>query len=464
MKLEIGPVIAEAEVVAERIGRELPGHPGLLRTARQIAEAARDAERVSRRIHRVVGLHRLPAVFLLLAVGAVATWTWWHFFHTSNVVIAVSDTDAVDLGRELGRRIQFHVVRTPGSRASLDKLVHDEVDLAFVQGGVAIPPDLPRVELPSPEIVLLFLRPQIARLDQIRIVLTSTEGQGSHTLAQRLVHLWGGDGTVSYRHDWNRLGSDRDYRVPPEVDAVLVVKDPLDEGLAAVSRRLLADGFRLAPVDLGAAALGMRFLRPITMEPGFLDAAGPIPPEPVDTYLVTTYLVARDDLGPRKLAAARRLVDATSNRIDPGTTLSNVGEASEVLQGVEAFLSILVYIGLAFLTLLGVDIVLYRRRFHELNSLISLISMHQAGKDVAGFEPAVQAEHIAYLGFCSDLLGLIAIITGYYAQENSSLLYNKMLEIIPQRCDGLKVNIQVKILHALVGPVAGPAAPSDDQS
>ena len=46
--------------------------------------------------------------------------------------------------------------------------------------------------------------------------------------------------------------------------------------------------------------------------------------------------------------------------------------------------------------------------------------------------------------------GLIAVITGYYTQENSSLLYNRLLETIHERCDGLKINIQLKILHALI--------------
>ena len=55
-----------------------------------------------------------------------------------------------------------------------------------------------------------------------------------------------------------------------------------------------------------------------------------------------------------------------------------------MLQGLDSFLSILVYIGLAFLALLGLEAISYRRRFHELNTLISLISMHQSDKDVLG--------------------------------------------------------------------------------
>ena len=32
-----------------------------------------------------------------------------------------------------------------------------------------------------------------------------------------------------------------------------------------------------------------------------------------------------------------------------------------------------------------------------------------------------------YLSICSDLLGLISVISGYYAQENPSLLYGNLL-------------------------------------
>ncbi len=59
-------------------------------------------------------------------------------------------------------------------------------------------------------------------------------------------------------------------------------------------------------------------------------------------------------------------------------------------------------------------------------------------------------ENLLYLATCSDLLGLISVISGYYAQENPSLLYSNLLEIIQRRCDGLKLNIQAKILHAAV--------------
>jgi hypothetical protein len=58
---------------------------------------------------------------------------------------------------------------------------------------------------------------------------------------------------------------------------------------------------------------------------------------------------------------------------------------------------------------------------------------------------------------------LISVISGYYAQENPSLLYSNMLEIIHARSDGLKLNIQTKILHAslVITPFAARGADMD---
>ena len=107
-------------------------------------------------------------------------------------------------------------------------------------------------------------------------------------------------------------------------------------------------------------------------------------------------------------------------------------------------------IGLAFLALLGVDVFAYRKQFHELNSLVSIVSMLQSNKDVLGVPVAVRGENLLYLSLCSDMLSLISAISGYYTQENSSLLFNNLSEVVHQRCDSLKINIQLKLLHAMV--------------
>ena len=171
-----------------------------------------------------------------------------------------------------------------------------------------------------------------------------------------------------------------------------------------------------------------------------------------------TYLVARRDLTPRLLTQAAHVFDARPPSITDKEFHATATDASEMFQGIEAFMGIIVNIGLAFLALLGLDMLAYRKQFHELNSLVSLLSVLQSNKDVLGLaDDARRSENLLYLSLVSDLLGVISMIASYYTQENSSLLFNNLSEVIHQRCDGLKINIQLKILHATVElPSPGP--------
>ena len=157
---------------------------------------------------------------------------------------------------------------------------------------------------------------------------------------------------------------------------------------------------------------------------------------------------------PRMLAMASHLLDVQPTQMIAGRYEPSLGEASELFQGVDAFLGIIINLVLAFLALTGLEMLAYRKRFHELNSLVSLISIHQSSKDVLGVTDArLRRDHLLYLSLCSDLLGLVSMIGGYYTQENSSLLFSGLPEIIHQRCDGLKINIQLKILHATIDTI-----------
>ena len=263
---------------------------------------------------------------------------------------------------------------------------------------------------------------------------------------------------MRYVHDWKPLSEDDAYQIPAEIDAVFVVKDPADEKTLRAVKRLATAGFRLASPDLGARAGKYEFLKPTTIPAGFLRSEPPFPLDPTPTYSVATYLAARQNLTPRLLAAAGHLLDRASPKISDTGYEPSVGDTSELFQGIEAFLGILINIGLTFLALLGLEMLTYRKRFHELNSLISLISVHQSNKDVLGLsDPVKLKNNLLYLSLCSDLLGLISMIAGYYTQENYSLLFNNQSEIIHQRCDGLKINIQLKVLHATVKLPSDPA-------
>jgi hypothetical protein len=453
LRLRIAPVIAAAEAVQQRVQADLPTHQGLAGAAANVASAAREAERVSKEIQRPWSLHRLPAIFLGVALVILLGWTYWRFVHTTQLSIALPDRDFSEMQKGLATKskVSFKPVVVPGSREGAEKVARGEVDLAFIQGGIAISAELPRLETPSPETILWFTRERVTSPRDVRSVLTSLAGEGSHTVAQQVFQQWHVEQAIAWVHDWRELSTNADYQIPDAVDAVFVVKDPGDDKTLVAVDKLVKAGFQLQSVELGARASRLDYLHPAVIPARNFGFQPDVPAAAVPTYSVSTFLVARPGLTPRLLAEANHLLDFHPQTIEDGGFEPNMNDASEMFQGIEAFLGIIVNIGLAFLALLGLEVMAYRKRFHELNSLISLISMLQSNKDVAGVrDAAVKHENLVYLSLCSDLLGQISMISGYYTQENSSLLFNNLSEVIHQRCDGLKINIQLKILHALL--------------
>jgi hypothetical protein len=453
LRLKIEGVIASAEHVGERIRTELPTHSGLAGVAEHVATAAREADRLSRRLKKPWSLHRAPAFFLAAAILLLGIWTYWRFFHVSILSVALPDRDASELRKLIAdqSRVAFRSVFVPGSREGSEMVARGDVDLAFVQGGISIASDLPRLETPSPELVLWMTRENAENPGGARRVLTSAEDEGSHAVAVDFMRAWSIDSRVTFLHEWQDLSMSKDYKILDDVDSVFVVKDPADEKTLAAVRRLAASGFRFRSPDIGVHATKLDYLRSTSIPQGYLTRSPSLPSEPIRTYAVSTFLVARQGLTPRLLGVAASVFDKSPVAIADGQFRPTAGDTSEMFQGIEAFLGIIVNIGLAFLALLGVEVMTYRKRFHELNSLVSLLSMLQSNKDVLGIhDAAIRAERLLYLTISSDLLGLVSMISGYYTQENSSLLFNNLSEVIHQRCDGLKINIQLKILHAMI--------------
>ncbi len=448
LKLEIDPVIARADALAELVERELPNHPGLARVSRCVAKTARDAREVSLKLKKPWGLHRLPIWFVVLALCLLAVWSYWQFVHVEKLRIAIPERDAINLRTSLNGRFRMVVREAIGSAEAVELLKRDQVDLAFVQGGIDFPKEYPCVELDDSELVLFFQRSSIASPSQIRTILTSSEGQGSHRMAQLFTKIWRVDNQVTFLHDWRTLTDDPSYRIDDAIDAVFVVKDLLAEDLEPAFERLEAAGFRLVSPDIGSLELRYPYLKSKELSAHYLSTSRRIPSQSVVTYRVAAYLVGSPRLNAQQLAAAESMLHPQKGF--PRGMEPTLNTASEVVQGLEATLGIVVYLGVAFLGLMGLDLMAYRKRFHELNSLVSLISMHQSSKDVLIGSPELKAHHVAYLSVCSDLLGLIAVITGYYTQENTSLIYNRIADIIHERCNGLKINIQLKILHATI--------------
>jgi hypothetical protein len=462
LRLEIDPVIRRADHLEQRVQQELGTHAGLLRAAAGIAQAAREAKRVAQALRRPWGLHRVPAAFAALALLVFAAWLYWNFYHVAKLRIALPVEDALQFHQRLAQadRLQFEITLTEGSKESLQHLLDNRVDLAFIQGGTPLPDHLLKRLNPNPESVLYFVRDGRRHPQEVRRILTSVEGQDSHFVACEFCRTWGIDSEVQFVHDWRQFRSDRSAKIPSDVDAVFVIKDLADSATLEAAKRLHLAGFRLVSPQIGAHVFGLEYLRPAEIPAGHLNQIPRVPDQAIPTYSVTTYLVARPDLTPRLLAAAGRLLDTDVDSLAERGYEPTLSDAFNILQGLEAFLSVLVYIGLAFLALLGWEVTTYRRRFHELNTLISLISMHQSDKDVLGLDCHQRLrENLLYLSTCSDLLGLISVIGGYYSQENSSLLYSNMLDVIYERADRMKLNIQTKIMHSSIGlaPSASPA-------
>ena len=450
VRLLITPIISQATTLTDRVQKELPTHEGLQRATRMVAGAAEKAERIAVSMRRPWSPHRLPVMFLGAALVGLLTFLYLQFFQVSTLSLALPDRDAELIRENLAAdgRVNVNVVEVAGSREAAALLAKGEVDLGFIQGGVPIPPHLLRLESPTPELVMYFVRDRITGPMQVKKVLTSVEGEGSHSVAIAFFGAW--SVPVTYLHAWKDVTSNENYVVPDDVDAVFVVKDPGDEKALTGAERLAKAGFHLESPSLGARESRFDYLTPHAIPRGHLRVDPPLPPAAIETYAVKTFLVARQGLTPRLLTQAANVIDAHPRTISEGSFHLSSGEASELFQGVDAFFSILVNIGLAFLALLGLDVFAYRKQFHELNSLVSIVSMLQSNKDVLGVPVAVRGENLLYLSLCSDMLSLISAISGYYTQENSSLLFNNLSEVVHQRCDSLKINIQLKLLHAMV--------------
>lgn len=452
LELKIEGIINAAESVRERIQADLPNHSGLAGAVDHIVAAALSAQKVSNQVKGIFSLHRLPALFLAAALLLLLAWTYWNFFHVSTLSIALAQRDTEDVLRLAAKtnRVRLKPSYVPGSREAAELVQAGKVDLAFVQGGMKIADHLPRLKTPAEEVVFFLTRAEKSNPAEIKKVITSLEGEGSHTVAQEFFAIWGAT-QVKYEHSWSDFTKGENTSIDPDIDAVFVVKDASDKSTISAIKILYQQGFALRQPYLGSQADELDYLEAFNLEAGYLSQEPAIPSDRLKTYRVPTFLVARTGLTPRLLGVAAHVFDSQPVSIADNEFAPTTNNAIEMFQGVDAFLGIIINIVLAFLALLGLEMMTYRKRFHELNSLVSLLSMLQSNKDILGVtDSALRHENLTYLSTVSDLLGLISAISGYYTQENSSLLYNNLSEVVHQRCDNLKLNIQLKILHSSI--------------
>lgn len=140
----------------------------------------------------------------------------------------------------------------------------------------------------------------------------------------------------------------------------------------------------------------------------------------------------------------------------------SVNSIAEFLQGLDAAINEVVFIGVAAFFFLTLEVRLKRRRalkaIHELRALAHIIDMHQITKDPERLSetsanthentrrPQSPAELIRYLDNCSDLLALISKVAALYVQNFNDPVTLAAVNEIENLTNGLSRKIWQKIM------------------
>ncbi|MEZ5773266.1 MAG: hypothetical protein R3D33_00725 [Hyphomicrobiaceae bacterium] len=161
-----------------------------------------------------------------------------------------------------------------------------------------------------------------------------------------------------------------------------------------------------------------------------------------------------------------------------------------VMQGIDAFINILIVTGAGLFFLATVEERVKRRaalsELHELRSIVHVVDMHQLTKDPSRILRPGSRTHSSptetlspfelerYLDYCSEMLSLVAKLAAIYAQSSPDAVVINAVNDIEQLAGGLSQKIWQKIMildrvASAVGAISGDpgratseAAPQDD--
>ena len=279
-------------------------------------------------------------------------------------------------------------------------------------------------------------------------VITFHRGQGSEILGNMFFALWG-YGPIEWVYVWGELAGGS-YSITDADSTIFVVVDPADSYMQLAITRVAEAGFVLQDPNIGVHVTSMPYLARIEIEEGYyLAGRQPVPRTTMSTFAVDAYLVADPGLTERQRSAALVAfgLQAQEGSISAGTLLHSTG--SSVMEDLATALAALVDLVVLLAALFGLEILVHRRYLHELNNMISRISLLQAEHDLLGPADRKEMERdIAYLDGCADLLGIISTITGYYGQQYAALVFSGLTGQFHARANDLKINIRLKLLHA----------------
>jgi hypothetical protein len=462
-ELSVEQIIETARQIEERINERLPDEAPLRDVAHAVTDAARLAQARVRRLKRPYSVQRIRQYVVLAALAILVWWLYTNVLRSRDATIAVTGTEysVLKARADANNADKIRFLESGGSSASVELVQQGHADMAVVQAGVPIPEEFTILGVVRAEHVLYFGRDVQRSADRPRKVMTFGRDQGSHILAQVFLQLWG-HGWVEWIHTWSDLAADSGYVIPADVEAIFVVVDPADPAMRRAIRRAATAGFELRDPDVGAYATHFTYLQRVSIQRGYYSQADPTVPAIVQgtlqTYAVANYLVAGEGVTDRQLGLALQAFELDPSTVGLGTAVLH-SRGSSLVADLGTVLEAAVNLVIILVALFGFEILLHRRYVHELNRLISCISLLQANLDIIGVkDEKVLADNVFYLDACADLLGLISTIGGYYGQENAALVFNGLTGLLHVRANNIKVNIRLKLLRpevTTVGAVGG---------
>ena len=367
LQLEIGPVIERAQQVQKEIDEKLATHKGIRRVSQEVLKATIKSRENAKKMNHPFAIHRIPTyLIVLLFIGGIY-WVYCNFFLVSSLRMACPERDTKSLLGYLKSRVAIQIVSVEGSAEGLRLLAEGKAEMCFIQGGVDIPPDYHRIVLPDHETVLLLVREGVAVPEGVQVICTSVKDQESHFFAKRCLESFG-KSEVRYVHEWGNLVRDPAYKLPSEVDAVFVTKALDDPEKMGALKRLMGMGFKPHPLDLGAWGDSQEYLKATQIRKGYFFGNPSFPDSPIMGYLVKRYLVAPPRVNP--------VILKTVGRIFYPQNLSLMRDreeaVGEILQKADSFSQVFMAIGFVLISLVGLGVLSYRKRFNELNNLIKI--------------------------------------------------------------------------------------------
>ena len=230
--------------------------------------------------------------------------------------------------------IEAELIETAGSRENLAALESGEVDIAFLQSGLASDeehPDLQGLARLYYEPLWIFVHGDRApeRLSELAqgVIEIGSEGSGTRAVAAKLLGANGvrtaGDGGAA-----TLRGSGPEDAVAAllagEADALFLVTSPTSELVRTLFEAARAGDVAAVSLDRAYAyARHFPFLEAHVLTPGMINIEGELPSEPIEIVAATAGLFARQEL---HAAVVPLLLEALGRRFSDRALFEEAGE------------------------------------------------------------------------------------------------------------------------------------------